>query len=59
MEKIIIKKQAIEKKYRRASVAVKPEMYVKIQEIAAESNQSIETIVNILLGEAIKHVEIV
>ena len=47
MEKIIIQKQNAKRKNRRATVVVKPETYTPI-----------ETIVDMLLTEALKYVEI-
>ena len=58
MEKIIIKKQEPTRKAKRTSVVVKPETYVKIYELAHEVNQPVETIVDLLLTEALKNVEI-
>lgn len=58
MEKIIIKKQAQKGRMKRTSVVVKPETYVKVYELAHEVNQPVETIVDLLLTEALKHVEI-
>ena len=59
MEKIIIKRSERKRKERRATVVVKPEMYKQISDISFETNVPIETIVNMMLEEAIKNIEIV
>lgn len=58
MEKIIIKKQEVKSKMRRATVVVKPETYKKVNDLSVETGQPIETIVQILLEEALKNVEV-
>lgn len=58
MDKIIITRQNPKGKNRRATVVVKPEMYRRISDISFETNTPIETIVNTLLEEALKYVEI-
>lgn len=58
MDKIIIKKQEVKSKARRATVVVKPETYKRINDISIETNQPIETITNILLEAALENVEI-
>lgn len=58
MEKIIIQKQNAKSKNRRATVVVKPETYRRISDISFETNTPIETIVETLLTEALKYVEI-
>lgn len=58
MDKIIIKKQTPKSKTRRAAVTVKPETYRKISDISFETNVPIESIVEVLLTEALKHIEI-
>ena len=45
-------------RYRRATVVVKPETYMKISELSFESNTPVETLVNTLLVEALKYVEV-
>ena len=58
MDKIIIKKQEVKSKARRATVVIKPETYKRINDISIETNQPIETITNILLEAALENVEI-
>ncbi len=58
MEKIVIKKIEKKSKNRRATVVVKPETYKRISDLSFETNQPIETIVQILLDAALKSVEI-
>ena len=58
MDKIIIKKQEVKSKARRATVVVKPETYKRISDISIETNQPVETITNILLEAALENVEI-
>ena len=58
MDKIVIKKQEPKGKERRAAVMVKPETYRRISEISFDTNTPIETIVQMLLEEALKHVVI-
>ena len=58
MEKIIIQKQNAKSKNRRATVVVKPETYRRISDISFETNTPFETIVETLLTEALKYVEI-
>jgi hypothetical protein len=58
MEKIIIEKKNQKSRNRRATVVVKPETYKKISDLSFETNQPMETIVDILLTEALKYVEI-
>lgn len=58
MEKIIIKKQEPKGRCRRAAVTVKPETYRQISDLSFATNQPIETIVDMLLTEALKYVEI-
>ena len=58
MDKIIIKKQEVKSRARRATVVVKPETYKQINDISIETNQPIETITNILLEAALENVEI-
>lgn len=57
MGRIKIKKQAPTK--RRATVVVKPETYARIYNISLEANAPVETVVDILLQEALKDVEVV
>lgn len=58
MEKIIIEKKEPKGKNRRAAVTVKPETYRKISDLSFDTNQTIESIVELLLTEALKYVEI-
>ena len=58
MEKIVFSKQLPKGKNRRAAVTVKPETYRIISDISFETNIPIETIVQTLLEEALKNVEI-
>lgn len=58
MEKIVIKKQDVKSRNRRATVVVKPETYMKISELSFETNTPVETLVNTLLTEALKYVEV-
>ena len=56
MEKIVIKKQGAPSRVRRAAVAVKPEIYKRISDIAFEAGLPIETVTNMMLEEALKNV---
>ena len=58
MEKIVLKKQTQKSKMRRAVVVVKPETYKKINDLSIETAQPVETIVQTLLEEALKYVEV-
>lgn len=58
MEKIILEKREPKGKSRRAAVTVKPETYRQISDLSFETNIPIETIVEMLLTEALKCVEI-
>lgn len=58
MEKIVIERQTKERKRRRAAVTVKPDTYKQISDLSFETNIPIETIVEMLLTEALKYVEI-
>lgn len=58
MEKIILKKVKQEAPKKRSSVVVKPETYMKVYTLAHECGMTIENLVDLLLQEAIKAVEI-
>lgn len=58
MEKIFIEKKEPKSRNRRATVVIKPETYKKISDLSFEANQPVETIVELLLSEALKYVEI-
>ena len=58
MEKIVLKKVKEERKPKRTSVAIKPETYVKIYELAHEVNITVESLVDLLLNEALNSVEV-
>ena len=58
MEKIILKKVKEERKPKRASVVIKPDTYVKIYELAHEVNMTVESLVDLLLNEALNSVEV-
>lgn len=58
MDKIVIKRQEPKGKCRRAAVTVKPETYRQISDISFDTNIPIGTIVELLLTEALKNVEI-
>ena len=58
MEKIVLKKVKEERKPKRASVVIKPETYVKIYELAHEVNITVESLVDLLLNEALNSVEV-
>lgn len=58
MDKIVFNKQAPKGKCRRAAVTVKPETYRRISDLSFDTNIPIEMIVQVLLEEALKHVEI-
>lgn len=54
MEKIILKRNPEEKKPRRAAVTIKAETYQIIRTLSFDLNMPIETLVEILLTEALK-----
>lgn len=58
MEKIVLKKEEKSRKTRRHSVIVTDETYIKICQISSETNIPVEKIVNRLLEETLKNVEI-
>ena len=58
MEKIILKKVKEERKTKRTSVVIKPETYVKIYELAHEVNITVESLVDLLLNEALNSLEV-
>lgn len=58
MEKIVLKKEEKSRKTRRHSVIVTDETYIKICQVSSETNIPVEKIVNRLLEEALKNVEI-
>ena len=58
MEKNSIKKVKEERKPKRTSVVIKPETYVKIYELAHEVNITVESLVDLLLNEALNSVEV-
>ena len=58
MEKIVLKKVKEERKTKRTSVVIKPETYVKIYELAHEVNITVESLVDLLLNEALNSVEV-
>ena len=59
MEKIVLKKVKEERKPKRTSVVIKPETYVKIYELAHEVNITVESLVDLLLNEALNSVEVI
>lgn len=59
MNKIILTKQEEKSKMRRATVVVKPETYKAVNDLSLETHRPVEEIVNILLTEALKNVEVV
>ena len=59
MEKIILKKSETKVPRRRASVVVQPETYTQVYKLALESGMTIEGLVDLLLQEALKAVEVV
>lgn len=58
MEKIVLKKVKEKRKPKRTSVVIKPETYVKIYELAHEVNITVESLVDLLLNEALNSVEV-
>ena len=58
MEKIVLKKVKEERKPKRTSVVIKPKTYVKIYELAHEVNITVESLVDLLLNEALNSVEV-
>ena len=58
MEKIVLKKVKEERKPKRTSVVIKQETYVKIYELAHEVNITVESLVDLLLNEALNSVEV-
>ena len=58
MEKIILKKVKTEPPKKRSSVVVKPETYMEIYKLAHECGMTIESLVDMLLTEALKAVEL-
>ncbi len=59
MEKIILKKSETKVPQRRASVVVQPETYTQVYKLALECGMTIEGLVDLLLQEALKAVEVV
>ena len=59
MEKIILKKSETKVPRRRASVVVQPETYTQVYKLALECGMTIEGLVDLLLQEALKAVEVV
>ena len=58
MEKIVIQKDNTKKRPKRTSVVVSPETYVKVYELAHETGWTVEAVVELLLSEALKCVEV-
>ena len=58
MDKIIIQRKKTEAPKKRSSVVVKPETYMQIYTLAHECGITIESLVDTLLQEAMKAVEI-
>ena len=58
MEKIVLKKAEKETKTKRHAVTVQHEVYLKLFEIQMQTGMTMESLVNTLLEEAIKLVEI-
>ena len=58
MEKIILKKSDKELPKKRTAVVVKPETYYRISTLSEETQIPRETLVDMLLTEALKYVEI-
>lgn len=58
MNKIILKKIEQKAPKKRSSVVIKPETYMQIYQLAHECGMTIENLVDTLLKEALKIVEI-
>lgn len=58
MEKIVLKKVTKEMKTKRHAVTVQNETYIKLMDIQTQTGMTMESLVNLLLEEAIKNVEI-
>lgn len=58
MEKIILKRKPQEAPKKRSSVVVKPETYMQVYQLAHECGMTVENLVDTLLQEALKSVEI-
>ena len=58
MDKIVLQRKKQEPPKKRSSVVIKPETYVQIYTLAHECGMTIESLVDTLLQEALKAVEI-
>ena len=58
MDKIVLKKVKKEAPRKRSTVVVQPETYMKIYQLAHECGMTIEGLVDMLLNEALKNVEV-
>lgn len=58
MEKIVLKKVSKDMKTKRHAVTVENNTYMRLLDIQTQTGMTMESLVNLLLDEAIKSVEI-